>query len=190
MAEPIAVAGRTGLRADAEQNRDRILEVARVALELEEPVVMSAVARRAGVGQGTLYRHFPTREALVMAVHRADVADLVQAAPLLLQQEPPLQALRLWLDRLASYGRIKHGLAAALHGVARAELESEGYQPVLDAIDRLLEPNRVSGDVRRDLTAQELLLLVSFLWRIDLDRDWDSRQRRLLDLVMAGLRTG
>ncbi len=183
-----AVVEAAALRADAQRNREAILEVARAALKQHKPFSMSAIARRAGVGQGTLYRHFRSREALIMAVHRQDVAELVQVAPLLLEQHPPLRALQLWLERLAAYGRIKHGLAGALHGVDRAQLEGEGYGPILGAITLLLEPNQRAGVLLADVDAQDLLLLVGFLWRIDLDDDWESRHHRLLQLVLAGLR--
>jgi AcrR family transcriptional regulator len=149
---------------------------------------MQSIAKLAGVGQGTLYRHFPTREALVLAVHRHDVRELVDAAPALLDAHPPFDALRLWFDRLASYGRIKHGLAGALHTVTRAELADEGYGPVIGAITLLLDAGKEQGAMRPDVDAEEVLLLVGFLWRIDLDSDWETRSHHMLDLVMDALR--
>jgi AcrR family transcriptional regulator len=175
-------------RADAEQNRARILEVARAALDESGDVTFHAIAKLAGIGQGTLYRHFPSREALILAVHRRDVGELVDAAPLLLAEHPPFEALRLWFDRLASYGRIKHGLAGALHAVTRAQLAGEGYGPVIGAIKQLLDAGQTTGELRPDVTPEEVLLLVGFLWRIDLDEDWATRSRHLLDLVLDGLR--
>ncbi len=150
---------------------------------------MQAVAKAAGVGQGTLYRHFPTREALVLAVHRTDVAELVDAAPALLQDHPPMTALRLWFDQLAQYGRIKHGLAGALHNVTRAQLASEGYTPVVAAIALLLQAAQDTGTVRIDVDAEDVLLMVGFLWRIDPDADWQHRSAHLLELVMDALRS-
>jgi len=176
------------LRSDAEQNRARILAAARAALEVSGDVSLQAIARAAGVGQGTLYRHFPDRQTLVLAVHRHDVADLVDVAPALLQAHPPFEALRLWFDRLADYGRLKHGLAGALHTVTRAKLASEGYSPVVAAIALLLQTAQQAGAVRRDVDAEEVLLLVGFLWRIDLDADWQQRSQHMLDLVMDSLR--
>jgi AcrR family transcriptional regulator len=179
---------RSSMRSDAEQNRVRILEAARTALDSSGNATMQSIAKLAGIGQGTLYRHFPTREALVMAVHRHDVRELVDAAPALLDAHPPFDALRLWFDRLAAYGRIKHGLAGALHTVMRAELAGEGYDPVVGAIDLLLHASKEDGAMRPDVDPEEVLLLVGFLWRIDLDSDWETRSRHMLDLVMDALR--
>ena len=178
---------RTPMRADAEHNRAKILDAARAALAVSGEASMQAIAKQAGIGQGTLYRNFPNREALVLAVHRHDVQALVDAAPELLATHPPLDALRLWFDHLASYGRIKHGLAGALHTATRAELEGEGYGPVLGAIELLISAGQSAGTIRPDLAAEEVLLLVGFLWRIDPDADFDNRARHLLDLVMDAL---
>lgn len=148
---------------------------------------MGAIRACDGIGQGTLYRHFPTREALVLEVHRHDVADLVDAAPTLVAEHPPREALRLWLDRLASYGQIKRGLAGAFHTATHRQLAGEGYGPVIDAITTLLDACKQDGAVRKDVEAEEVLLLVGFLWRIDPDDNWSTRTTRMLDLVMNGL---
>lgn len=184
-----AQVSRAPKRADAELNRAKILDVARAALAVSGEISMQAIAKQAGIGQGTLYRNFPNREALVLAVHRHDVQALVDAAPELLAAHPPFEALRLWFDRLASYGRIKHGLAGALHTATRAELEGEGYGPVVGAIALLVEAGQRAGVVRPDLEAEEVLLLVGFLWRIDPDSDFEARSKHLLDLVMDALRS-
>ncbi len=179
---------RPAMRSDAEYNRARILDVARTALANSSSASMFSIAKSAGIGQGTLYRHFPNREALVLAVYVADVRELVEAAPVLLGAHPPFTALRLWFDRLASYGRIKHGLADALHMATRAQLASEHYGPVIEAIGLLLRACKEAEVVRPDVDADEVLLLVGFLWRIDLDVDWEARSHHLLELVMDGLR--
>src|SRR5882757_859894 len=101
------------LRADAQHNRDRILEVARDAFAASGEVSLNSIAKKAGVGPGTLYRHFPSREALLLAEYS------------------PLRALRLWFDRLAYYGRIKHGLADVLHAATSDGLVGETYGPVI-----------------------------------------------------------
>lgn len=150
---------------------------------------MQSIAKRAGIGQGTLYRHFPTRDALVLEVHRHDVAELVESVPALLSAHPPLEALRLWLDRLASYGQIKHGLAGALHTATHRQLAGEGYGPVIAAITVLLEACTRAGLVRADVKAEDVLMLVGFLWRIEPDDDWAVTTTRMLDLVMDGLAT-
>jgi AcrR family transcriptional regulator len=178
---------RAAMRSDAEQNRARILEVARTALATSSDATLNSIAKLAGVGQGTMYRHFPNREALLLAVYRQDVRALIDAAPTLLAENPPIEALRLWFDRLASYGRIKHGVAQAVEAATRADLSSEYYDQVISTITLLLDACKAAGDVRPDVDAEEVLLLVGFLWRID-NRDWEARTRRLLAIVLDGLR--
>lgn len=175
-------------RADAAANRARILDVARAALAASSSVSLNAIAKGAGVGPGTLYRHFPTREALVLEVYHHDVRELVEAAPALLTEHPPAEALRLWFDRFAAYGRIKHGLADALHAAARADLAAEYYGPVVGAIRSLLNAGRAAGDLRPDVSAEEVLQLVGFLWRSDPAADGQTRSRHLLEIVLDGLR--
>ena len=175
------------MRADAEQNRARILAAAVTALAESSDATMNSIARRAGVGQGTMYRHFPNRETLLLAVYRQDVQAVIDAAPALLARYPPAEALRRWFDRLASYGRIKHGVAQAVEAATRADLSSAWYGPVTGAITQLLEAGRTAGQIRVDVDADEVLLLVGFLWRLDND-GWEKRAAHLLDVVMDGLR--
>src|ERR1700728_5240536 len=101
------------MRADPEQNRARILAAATAALAISSDATLNSIARRAGVGQGTMYRHFPSREDLLLAVYRQDVQAVIDAAPALLAAYPPAEALRRGFGRLASYGRLKHGAARA-----------------------------------------------------------------------------
>jgi AcrR family transcriptional regulator len=176
-------------RKDAEQNRAQLLEVARAALRESSDATLQSIAKRAGVGQGTLYRHFPTRESLLLAAYRDDVEEVIGAAPALLRAHPPLVALRRWFDRLAAYGRIKHGVAEAVHAATRAELSSEYYDRTAAAINLLLAAGQERGELRPDVDADEVLLLVGFLWRLP-DDDFVNRSRHLLDIVMDGLRGG
>lgn len=185
---PAPQSQRSTMRSDAEQNRAKILAVARTALTASSDASLNSIAKLAGVGPGTLYRHFPNREALLLAVYRQDVRELIGAAPVLLTEQPPVAALRLWIDRLAAYGRIKHGLADAMQAATRADLAGEHYGRVIAAITLLLDAGKAAGELRPDIDAEELLLLVSFLWRTELDTDRDARSRHLLDLVMDGLR--
>ena len=178
------------LRADAQQNRDRILDVAHDALAASSDASLNSIAKKAGVGPGTLYRHFPNREALVLAVYRHDVQQLVDSAPVLLEEHPPLDALRLWFDRLAHYGKIKHGLADVLHAATSDGLVGETYGPVIGAITLLQRACEEAGSIRPGLDPDDVLLVMGFLWRIDPSRDWEARAGRLLDLVMDGLRAG
>jgi AcrR family transcriptional regulator len=174
-------------RSDAEQNRARILAAARTALSASSDATLNSIAKLAGVGQGTMYRHFPSREALLLAVYRHDVQAVIDAAPALLTAHPPAEALRRWLDRLASYGRIKHGVAAAVQAATRADLSGEYYGQVTAAITLLLDAGQRAGTLRADVDADEVLLLAGFLWRID-NAGWEARSAHLLTLVMDALR--
>jgi AcrR family transcriptional regulator len=111
----------TRLRADAQLNRDRVLEVARTALATDPAASLNFIAKTAGVGAGTLYRHFPTREALLVAVYRKEIEDLVALSTRLLAEYPPLQAFLKWCNRLAKAARTKQGIAVALRSAITAE---------------------------------------------------------------------
>jgi AcrR family transcriptional regulator len=178
------------LRADAQHNRQRILEVAREALAASSDASLNSIARKAGVGPGTLYRHFPNREALVLAVYRYDVDQLADAAPKLLAEHPPIEALRLWFDQLAHYGMIKHGLADVLHAATSDGLAGETYEPVIGAITLLLRACTDDGSIRAGHDPDDILLILGFLWRIDPGPEAEAKAARLLDLVMAGLQAG
>nr|WP_325503152.1 TetR/AcrR family transcriptional regulator [Mycobacterium sp.] len=169
-------------------NRERILRAARAALAESGDAPLNAIARQAGIGQGTLYRHFGSREELVLAVHRADVGDLVDLAPRLLAQRPPLDALRAWLESLADYGRLKHGLSGAMYVATREQLHQEGYTPIVDAMTMLLGAGQAAHLLRPDVDGEDLLVLVGFLWRTAPRPDWQDHNRRLLDVVIDGLR--
>lgn len=183
------MAGHGRPRADAEQNRQRIIEAARRALTHSSDATLQAIAREAGVGQGTLYRHFPTRETLLVTVYRTDLRELLDSPEALLQSDPPVTALRHWLDRLAQYGRIKHGAAEAVRAATRADLSEEYYGQTVAAIDTLLTAGQEAGQIRADVDAEEVLLLVGFLWQVP-NQNWQARTAHLLDLVLDGLRTG
>ncbi|MEV7092627.1 TetR/AcrR family transcriptional regulator [Amycolatopsis sp. NPDC051045] len=176
------------MRADAEQNRERILEVARTALKASSDASLQSIAKAAGVGQGTLYRHFPSREALLIAVYRHDLDELLDAAPALLGEHAPDEALRRWFARLAAYGRIKHGVAQAVEAATRADLSGAYYGPVIEAITLLLDAGKAAGALREDVDGEDVLQLVGFLWRADFGADREARTRHLLALVMDGLK--
>ena len=180
------------LRADAQQNRARILAVAIEAFTESSTASLNSIAKKAGVGIGTLYRHFPTREALVLEVYRHEVQQLTDAAPVLLATMPPLDALRAWLDCAAHYGMTKAGLADAFSTVITSHegLAAETYGLVLGALSLLLHANEQAGTIRAGLDPADVLTLMSFLWRIDPIGDWRSRSNRLLDLFIDGLRAG
>jgi AcrR family transcriptional regulator len=178
------------LRADAQQNRQRILDAGRAALAASGDASLNSIAKKAGVGPGTLYRHFPNREALVLAVYCYDVQELADAAPKLLADHPPIEALRLFFDRLAHYGMSKHGLADVLHSATSDALASETYEPVIGAISQLLQACTEEGGIRAGHDPDDVLLLLGFLWRIHPGPGAEAKAARLLDLVMDGLRAG
>jgi len=180
------------LRSDAQQNRSRILKVALEALTASPGASLNSIAKRAGVGAGTLYRHFPTREALVLEVYRYEVQQVVDAAPRLLASRPPLDALREWLDCLAHYGMTKAGLGSALSAATASHdaLSAETYGPVINALTMLLAANEEAGTIRSGLAPDDVLLILGFLWRIDPAGDWRAQAGRLLDILMDGLRAG
>lgn len=178
------------LRADAQLNRDRILEVARDALTADPEASLNSIAKAAGVGAGTLYRHFPSREALILGVYHEEIRALVDLAPQLLATHLPLQAFRKWCDRLAHYGRIKHGLSDVLHAAMTDRDLHQTYGPMVGAIDRLLKACEASGNFVPGADAEDVLLLLGFLWRIQPGIAGEARAKRLLDLVMRGLSRG
>ncbi|MFI0902879.1 TetR/AcrR family transcriptional regulator [Streptomyces sioyaensis] len=180
------------LRSDAQRNRERILEVALAELTHSADAPLSAIAKKAGVGQGTFYRNFPNRESLVLEVYRYEVQQVADAASQLLETRTPEQALREWMDRLAQYAMAKAGLADAMRKAtsARGSLAGLGHGPVTSAVTLLLKANEDAGTIRPDVTPDDFVLAIAGLWQIDPHSDWQSRAGRLLDLVMDGLRTG
>ncbi|WP_254407013.1 TetR/AcrR family transcriptional regulator [Streptomyces sp. GMY02] len=181
------------LRSDAQRNRERILEVALDELTRAADAPLSVIAKKAGVGQGTFYRNFPNREALVMEVYRYEMQQVADTAARLLRTRTPDRALREWMDRLAQYAMAKAGLADALRKSTstHGSLARIGYSPVSQAVTLLLNANKEAGTIRPDLTPDDFLLAIAGLWQIDPHTtDWQPRATRLLDLVMDGLRTG
>ncbi|MGW7559945.1 TetR/AcrR family transcriptional regulator [Streptomyces sp. NPDC054757] len=180
------------LRSDAQRNRDSILEVALAELTRSADTPLSAIARKAGVGQGTFYRNFPSREALVLEVYRYEVEHVAQAAEQLLCTRPPRVALREWMDRLAQYAMAKAGLAEALREAtaARGTMKSLAHGPLTEAVALLLAANEKAGTIRPGVTSDDFMLAIAGLWMIDPQSDWQTRAGRLLDLVMDGLRSG
>lgn len=175
-------------RADALHNRERILAVAYAAFADDPRVSLNAIAKLAGVGAGTLYRHFPTREDLILAVYRQEVQSLVDAVHDILDEYPPLEALRLWFLRLAGFVRVKHGLGEALQTAAAQAVVDETEAPVTGAIGVLLQACENAGDVRPGLVPADVLLLMGFLWRAGPGDAGEQQARRVLDLAIRGLR--
>jgi len=175
------------LRSDARANRDRIVEIARDAFAADPDVSMNAIAKAAGVGAGTLYRHFACREALLIAVYRKEIQALVDLAPVLLARHTPLVAFRHWCDRLAHFGRMKQGLAAVLHAAMSDRDFQETYWPMVEAIAQFLRAGEASGELRSGVEAEDVLLLLGALWRIDPKKGGKAQAERLIGLVLSGL---
>ena len=175
------------LRADARANRDRILDVARDALAADPSASLNSIAKVAGVGAGTLYRHFPSRESLVLGVYRKEIDTLVRLAPTLLAKHPPLQAFRTWCDRLAKFGRMKYGVADIVHAATSDQDLHETYTPMLGAVRQFIQACESSGDIHQGSDPEDFLVLIGLLWRIPPTPVGEARVKRLLTLAFRGL---
>jgi AcrR family transcriptional regulator len=175
------------LRADAQANRDRILDAARDALSTDPAASLNSIAKAAGVGAGTLYRHFPSREALVLGVYRNEIDALVKLAPTLLTKHPPLQAFRMWCDRLAKFGRMKYGVADIVHAATPDQNLQETYFLMLEAVRKLMNACESSDEIRPGADPEDFLMLVGLLWRIPPNSAGEARVKRLLALAFRGL---
>ncbi|MEF2072181.1 TetR/AcrR family transcriptional regulator [Consotaella aegiceratis] len=174
-------------RADARANRDRILDVAREALAANPQASLHSIAKAAGVGQGTLYRHFPTREALVLGLYRKQIEALVALAPALLADHAPLEAFGMWCDRFAEYGRLKHGIAAIVRAAMTETDFQETYWPMVDAVRQLMEACERSDLIRPGTDPQDVLQLLALLMQMPPTPEGEARTKRLLALVFRGL---
>ena len=175
-------------RSDAVNNRERILTVAREAFAASNGASLTAIAKQAGVGIGTLYRHFPTRESLIVALYRHDIQTLIDLAPRLLESLPPLAALRSWFDEVARYGQLKYGVAEVIHAATNGGLDDEYYQPFVDAIAVLLDAGAAEGSLKPGLDPEDVLLQLSVLWRISPANGGEERAGRILGLIVDGLK--
>ena len=177
-------------RSDARRNRDAIVAAALDALTESPDASLNAIAKRAGVANATLYRHFPTREELVLATYQHEVSNLVDAADLLLQEQAPIDALRSWIERLARYAVTKHGLADALRKATSpgSDLSStDTYDAIVAALDRLLQANISAGTLRPGLNADDVILALAGLWQLHPASDWSAQAERIYDIVLSGL---
>jgi AcrR family transcriptional regulator len=176
------------IRADAHRNRERLLEAATAAFAAANGTVVSleAIARDAGVGIGTLYRHFPNREALVEAVYRTELAEVSASAAELLAHHPPVAALRHWMKRYASFVAAKQGMAESLGAMfASGAVEpSHTRASILGAVDTLLHAGGADGTLRSDVSADDV---VSSLIGISLASHSAAQAERMRDLLVDGL---
>ncbi len=178
-------------RSDAQRNRERILEVAKAAFTRHgADASFDEIAKQAGVGAGTLYRHFPTRDALIEAVYRSEVEKLAAAERKFAAALPPIEALRAWMLLFVEYIASKHIIAPALNSVvggpSRLYEGSRGL--VQGAIDELVKRAKKSGDVRREIDSSDLLRAILGVSLVTSVPDWQQSARRLVDILIAGSR--
>jgi AcrR family transcriptional regulator len=178
-------------RADAVRNRERVLEAAKAVFSAGgAEASLEAVARSAGVGIGTLYRHFPTREALFEAVYRREVQHLADLAEELKQEAAPVEALRHWMRSNVRFVATKKGMSAALALATdkSSALFSYSFDRLTQAVGGLLERAIAAGEIRHDITPEDLLrALVGMCYMHD-QPGWQTSVLRLLDVFIDGLR--
>jgi|SRR6185437_9140198 len=179
-------------RADALRNRERVLEAAKVVFSAGGPEAsLEAVAREAGVGIGTLYRHFPTREALYEAVYRREVEQLSELAEELKDDGEPVEALRRWLRSNVEFVATKKGMAAALAlaaGPPPSELTAFSFERLTKAIGMLLQRAVTAGEIRADVGPEDLLRTLVGMCMLHDQPGWQAGVIRMLDVLVDGLR--
>jgi AcrR family transcriptional regulator len=178
-------------RADAARNRERVLEAAKAVFSAGGPdASLEAVAKRAGVGIGTLYRHFPTREALFEAVYRREVEQLSDLAEQLKNEAEPVEALRRWLRSNVEFVATKKGMTAALalaaHGMS--ELYAYSADRLTKAIGSLLDRAIAAGEIRSDIGPADVLRALVGMCYMNDQPGWQKSVLRLLDVFVDGLR--
>jgi AcrR family transcriptional regulator len=180
-------------RADALRNRERLLAAATAAFAEEgDDVALETIAARAGVGIGTLYRHFPNRDALVVAAYRQEVDALAGAGAELLAQQPADRALRAWLERFADYIATKRAMGSALRSAASSEspLFAETRDQILGTLRVLLDAGAADGTLRADVDPTDVVRVINGIWYLPAGPSWREDVGRMLDLVADGLRYG
>jgi AcrR family transcriptional regulator len=178
-------------RVDAERNRQRLLEAAKaVFAEKAASASLEEIARAADVGIGTLYRHFPTRDALIEAVYRHEAEQLALAATRLSAKHPPITALREWLLVFVDYLDAKYGLAAVLNLLVggTSVLYAESGAQMKQAIAKLTDAAVASGDIRMDMEPLDLLRALAGVMNREPGLDSKRAARRLVDILIAGVR--
>ena len=178
-------------RADAQRNRERILEVAKEAFtRFGAEASLDEIAKQAGVGPGTLYRHFPTRDALIEAVYRSEVEKLAATARKLAAEKPPIEALRSWMLLFVDYIAAKQIIAPALNSIVggASRLYEGSRDQMQGAVDTLMKRAMKSGDMRKDVDAFDLLRALIGVSHVTVGPDWRQSARRLVDILIAGSR--
>jgi AcrR family transcriptional regulator len=178
-------------RADAQRNRERILEVAKQAFTRSgAETSLDDIARQASVGPGTLYRHFPTREVLLVAVYRSEMEKLAAAGAKFAQSMAPVEALRAWLLLLVDAIEAKHLIAPALNTLVEdpKKVFESSYAKIHQALRALVNRAIASGDIRKDLDPMDLLRALVGVSNVAATPDWQQSARRLVDILIAGSR--
>jgi AcrR family transcriptional regulator len=174
-------------RSDSARNRATIIEAARELIAGPGDLKLSAVARRAGVGQGTLYRHFASRDELVRALYDREIDELVVLAYSLLKQCAPDLALAQWFSKLAEYARVKRGVISAVEASVWSDISAQTPGKLSEALGALLDAGRRQGVFRDDVDSRDVILLSWFLAHVE-DHEWAERTPRLLEVLLNGLR--
>jgi AcrR family transcriptional regulator len=178
-------------RADAIRNRERVLEAAKAVFSAGGPEAsLEAVARKAGVGIGTLYRHFPTREALFEAVYRREVQQLTELAEQLKSEADPVDALRRWLRSNVEFVATKKGMSAALALAVQSssELTAFSFERLTKAVGALLDRAVAAGEIRSDISPEDILRALVGMCYLHDQPGWQNSVVRLLDVFVDGLR--
>lgn len=175
-------------RRAAARNRVAIIEAAHELFADHPSVPLSEVAKRAGVGAGTLYRHFPTREDLILAAYQHDIERLTTTADDVLARHSSARAAFVeWFETLAGYIRIKHGLGDALHSAAAQDVIDATWAPTTAAVRKLVDACVAEGTIAAGHDPADIIMLMSFLWRVGNDEQGAAQGRRLIAAVFAGL---
>ena len=180
-------------RADAQRNRIRLLETAKVAFaEKGSGASLDEIARTAEVGIGTLYRHFPTRDALIEAVYRNETEQLAEAAVRLADMHPPVKALREWMRLFIDYMATKKGMSEALNSIVggTSDLYAASSAQAKLAIAMLVDHAVSSGDLSLDLDPLDLLRALAGVATISSGPNWRQSAERLVDILIAGAQRG
>jgi AcrR family transcriptional regulator len=191
MAKKISPSARRKPRADAQRNRERILEVAKEAFTRSgADASLDDIAKQAEVGPGTLYRHFPTRDALLEAVYRTEVEKLAAAERKFAETMPPLEALRAWMLLFIDYVAAKKLIAPALNALVGgpAKVIEASHAPIQGAMLALVKRGIHSGEIRKDVNALDLLKALIGVAYIPASPDWQQSARRLVDILISGSR--
>ncbi|WP_370963113.1 TetR/AcrR family transcriptional regulator [Amycolatopsis sp. cg9] len=175
-------------RKAAARNRVAIIEAAHELFAANPLVPLSEVAKHAGVGAGTLYRHFPSREDLILAAYQHDIERLTGEADAVLSRQPSAKAAFVeWFETLAGYIRLKHGLGDALHSAAAQDVISASWAPATAAVKKLVDACVAEGTIAPGHDPADIIMLMSFLWRVADDEDGAAQGRRLIAAVFSGL---